>query len=583
MNDHQKLSVEHSINAYFNAFLQEWKHWDLKGNHIVIPLGPGKGSLQLKLRYYSTLERHRFYPEILLIEGTRTTKISLDLASADISSLLKIQYPDIQFEFEKFQKRLKNSIDNIAAFIENRDDLAYEKWRAPDFLSSEQALILGHNFHPTPKSREHLNHQDMMTYCPEPKGSFELSWFAIDKSLLYLQSSQTLQSSGEPFPSRSVFNTLNSADHDDDSKIFFPVHPIQEKGLLKKDWFKHDISSGRIVRTGCESGPWFPTSSVRAFYHSEAPYMIKSSLDIRLTNSFRRLNIQEAYRGLIFQDIMCSDLLKPFHERHPHFDILHEPAFGVLKDQNGIPDDQSLIVFRQNPFRSGQQNQICMLATLTQDHPTKGMPLLIQMIRNLSADNSLTLNEAASLWFDKFLRIAMQPLLELACEYGIFGSSHQQNMLIKFEGNLPVKSYFRDCQGTAYLADFLPDLLRKTRITQKDCLVFSDEVSFHLFGYYYFFNSCFSVVSTLACYLPVTEINLLNQLKDFLVTLKQKQYRDCRFIDHFLSSRTLMTKSNFLCSTYNIQESTMMNPLDIYIEKPNPLPGTYQGDQACRF
>lgn len=583
MNDHQKVSVEHSINAYFNAFLQEWKLWDLKGNNVVIPLGPGKGSLRLKLRYESPLERHRFHPEILLNEGTRRTKISLDLASAHISSILKIQYPDIQFEFEKFQKRLKNSIDNIASFIENRDDLASEKWNPPDFLNSEQALILGHNFHPTPKSREHLSHQDMKTYCPELKGSFELSWYVIDKDLLYLQSSQALQSSGEPFPSQSVFNALNSTVHDDDSKVFFPVHPIQEKGLLKKDWFNHNISSGRIVRTCSESGTWFPTSSVRAIYHSEAPYMIKSSLDIRLTNSFRRLNIQEAKRGLIFQDIMCTDLLRPFHERNPHFAILHEPAFGVLKDQNGIPDDQSLVVFRQNPFRYGEQKQIGMLATLTQDHPTKGKPLLIQMIRNLSDDNSMTLNEATSLWFDKFLRTAMQPLLELACEYGIFGSSHQQNMLVKFEGNLPVKSYFRDCQGTAYLADFLPDLLRKTRINQKDCLVFSDEVSFHLFGYYYFFNSCFSVISTLACYLPVTEKNLLSQLKDFLATLKQKQYRDNRFIDHFLTSRTLMTKSNFLCSTYNIQESTMNNPLDIYIEKPNPLPGTSQGDKACSF
>ncbi len=52
------------------------------------------------------------------------------------------------------------------------------------FLEGEQALILGHPLHPTPKSRESLTDMESSAFSPELRGSFPLHWFAVDADLV---------------------------------------------------------------------------------------------------------------------------------------------------------------------------------------------------------------------------------------------------------------------------------------------------------------------------------------------------------------------------------------------------------------
>ncbi len=73
------------------------------------------------------------------------------------------------------------------------------------FLAAEQALLLGHPLHPTPKSREGLSEAEARRYSPELRGSFPLHWMAVAPSLLATDSAWTER--GRPVPADAAHRT----------------------------------------------------------------------------------------------------------------------------------------------------------------------------------------------------------------------------------------------------------------------------------------------------------------------------------------------------------------------------------------
>lgn len=84
--------------------------------------------------------------------------------------------------------RVADSVRRTATFISERRE-------QPDgsdlFLAAEQALVLGHPLHPTPKSREGLSDAEARPYSPELRGFFPLHWIAVAPSLLATDSAWT--------------------------------------------------------------------------------------------------------------------------------------------------------------------------------------------------------------------------------------------------------------------------------------------------------------------------------------------------------------------------------------------------------
>ncbi|CAM5602054.1 IucA/IucC family protein [Streptomyces violaceorubidus] len=87
--------------------------------------------------------------------------------------------------------RVADSVRRTAVFLRDRaEGAAPEGHRdgpgdrsGPDrFLAAEQALLLGHPLHPTPKSREGLTEAEAHRYSPELRGSFPLHWLAVAPS-----------------------------------------------------------------------------------------------------------------------------------------------------------------------------------------------------------------------------------------------------------------------------------------------------------------------------------------------------------------------------------------------------------------
>nr|QTX14889.1 N(2)-citryl-N(6)-acetyl-N(6)-hydroxylysine synthase, aerobactin biosynthesis protein IucA [Klebsiella pneumoniae] len=51
-----------------------------------------------------------------------------------------------------------------------------------NFGEAEQALLVGHAFHPAPKSHEPFNQQEAERYLPDFAPHFPLRWFAVNKN-----------------------------------------------------------------------------------------------------------------------------------------------------------------------------------------------------------------------------------------------------------------------------------------------------------------------------------------------------------------------------------------------------------------
>lgn len=138
---------------------------------------------------------------------------------------------------------------------------------------------------------------------------------------------------------------------------------------------------------------------------------------------------------------------------------------------------------------------------------------------------------------------------------------------------MPVKGYFRDCQGTGY-SQYGFNALKKSVdfITEENGNVLNEEITNTLIPYYLYVNSTLNVIASLARDLHISEFSLLGRLKENLLELKQdKKIEDLSCLNYLLENPFIKQKGNFLCSIVDMNENTTENPFVIYNKMFNPL------------
>ena len=120
---------------------------------------------------------------------------------------------------------------------------------SPDlFLTAEQALLLGHPLHPTPKSREGLSEAEARLYSPELRGSFPLHWMAVAPSVLAADSAWTER--GRPVPADQLTARLAGAGLSlPDGYAALPLHPWQMREI------RHRPETAALLDAGTAPGP----------------------------------------------------------------------------------------------------------------------------------------------------------------------------------------------------------------------------------------------------------------------------------------------------------------------------------------
>ena len=586
LNPAQAAAERLSANCYFNALLRECEGWQWQQAPVVIrcntvvnaarlPLPSCDAWLWLLVSHQSQGGRHQFVlPSWLQAADGRLRPLAFAEAVMLTASEPALLGALDRTRRELFIERVKASNANIETALRARWQDLPALFNAPlNFADAEQALLVGHSVHPNPKSRDQFSDRDAERFAPEFGNEFGLHWLAVAPEFLHARSAHAYSACEL---AQQVFDSEPMACAARPSlppgMALMPAHPWQLNVLKGDERLPPLFASGEILDLGGVGGGWRATSSLRSIYARHAPFMLKFSLSVRLTNSLRTLLPKEMQRGMQVHQVQQSPIGKQFAERCPQFTILSEPAYLCLKDRQGQLIAESLVLFRDNPFVGLAAENCCVLATLTQDHPLSGKARIVALIEQLAAQQQCLPAEAAQRWFGAFLDSVVEPLFIAQAEFGLLFGAHQQNLVLRFDGALPVHGYFRDCQGTGYshvahqlLSSYLPELGEETEN------LIDNEMANRLFSYYLIINSCFGVISAIAAGGVIGENHLLQALRDRLHGLRQQAPADRSCLDYLLDSALLWSKGNFRCSYHNVNETTTADPLSVYHTMPNPL------------
>ncbi|GAA2767752.1 hypothetical protein GCM10010103_67940 [Streptomyces paradoxus] len=480
-----------------------------------------------------------------------------------------------------------DSLRRVAGFIAARRERPAD---GPDlFLSAEQALVLGHPLHPTPKSREGLSELQAPLYSPESRGSFPLHWMAVAPSVLATDSSWTER--GRPVAApRLTARLAGPAPALPDGYALLPLHPWQAHEIRHRPETAALLDGGLLRDLGTSGPHWHPTSSVRTVYRTHAPAMLKLSLGLRITNSRRENLRKELHRGVEVHRLLRSGLAQQWRAVYPDFDIVRDPAWLAVDTPDGAPVPGLDVVIRHNPF--GPSDDVSCVAGLVSPrpysstapedppgHPAEHDPALrsrlAEVVTRLARRTGRPRGAVAAEWFLRYLAHVVRPVLWLDGEAGIALEAHQQNTLLLLDADgWPTGGRYRDNQGYYFRESRRAELdTRLPGIGERSDTFVGDEVTDERLVYYLAVNNVFGLIGAFGSQGLADERLLLAAFRRFLGHAASGPARLRTSLPaRLLDSPVLRCKANLLTRLHGLDE--LVGPVDsqsVYVTIANPL------------
>ncbi|WP_163511693.1 IucA/IucC family protein [Fodinicola acaciae] len=524
-----------------------------EGEVLRLPLASSGIALEARIRRWSATGWHRFDEVSIAGHGP------VDLPTA--AALIAREAAGGQSSAD-LVSRVLDSARRSAEFVAYRRSEPDDPPGTTPFLAGEQALILGHPLHPTPKSRDGLREPEARAYAPELRGSFPLHWFAAAPAIV----------SSDSALSRTAIDIVSTLDDvaAPAGMVAIPAHPWQAADLLTRPAAAEAIRDGLLVDLGPAGRPWFPTSSLRTVYRPDAPVMLKLSLGLRITNSRRENLRKELVRGVEVTRLLDAGIAAWFAATRPWFDIVRDPAW-LATDVPGLD-----VVLRTNSF--GINDDFRCVAGLVAARPGLGSSRLGQLVAGLAEKTGQSVPDAAQEWFGRYLTSVVEPVLWLAATYGIALEAHHQNTLVGLDAaGWPIAGRYRDNQGYYFSASRIGQLEKLVSgAGQESDTIVPDEVADERLGYYLGINNVFGLIGGFGAAGLVEEDVLLDVLRRRFSALRGEMedegVRVPTMIDTFLEAPSLRCKANLLTRAHGMDE--LVGPVatqSVYVTIPNPL------------
>ena len=578
-----RLAMQHLVNAYsqetgkaslFEKYQQNSTQLAFSQGLTLLslPLSLIQAQLFVPLSYVSRVGRHRIAALPQIFQKGQKLNFS---AVAMVSLLLEelVQQSEGHVDAASLVERWIQSRDALQQFLNIRaEDFDALVQVEQGFIESEQALILGHSMHPAPKSRTGFVHEDWQKYSPEACGQTQLYYWLVapeyiaEGTALEQDFSIQLKQEIKWHLSESELETLAAYAH----YKLLPLHPWQARYLQSKVWFKSLKAKLKIIDLGEKAWIFSPTTSVRTLASFNAPWMLKPSLSVMITNSIRVNLAKECHRGEMTHRLWHSELGRDILKQCPTLKAVNDPAWIALQ-LDGEIIDETICIVRDQPFSPEQQ--VTCIASLCQDHPVEERNRFNALFDQIASQQKL--NDKAQIahdWFKTFLNISLSPLMYVYHRYGMAFESHQQNVLVELKDGWPQWLWLRDNQGFYYIEEFADEILQQfPELHDKAHAVGSKTFVDERFSYYFFGNTLFGIINAIGATGFVSEQDLLSVLQQHLFDLL-KQYPESSLIQSLLYQPTLPYKGNLLTRLYELDE--LIAPVEnqsVYIQLANPL------------
>ncbi|MET4926779.1 IucA/IucC family protein [Streptomyces sp. PSRA5] len=446
------------------------------------------------------------------------------------------------------------------------------------FLDAEQALLLGHPFHPAPKSREGASDLELDAYSPELRGSFALHWFAVHPDVLV----------GESADGRTPAELLRPLTAGLDLRVpdgmaVVPAHPWQARDILARPAVAALVDAGLLRPLGPAGPKWHPTSSVRTVHRPDADVMLKLSLGMRITNS-RRNNLRSEMRlGVRAARLLAAGPAGRLRAEHPEFGILRDFGWvsaGVSAGA-GTDDETGLeTAVRDNPFTGRGQEGLCVAGLVAErTGPGDGSPpayraLLSEAVARTARAHGVSTAEASARWLAAYLDVLAVPLIRLHAWYGIALEPHHQNTLVALDAHgLPRAGWYRDSQGYYVAASHAAAVERLLPGAADGLdLVFDDAFVDERVAYYLGINNLLGLVGAFGALGLADEGDLLRVLRARLERLRAAEPGAKGLLDLLLDAPVLRCKGNYLTCVDGLDELVGdVQSQSVYVDLTNPL------------
>ncbi|MFC5829993.1 IucA/IucC family protein [Nonomuraea insulae] len=270
---------------------------------------------------------------------------------------------------------------------------------ADPWLASEQALVYGHPFHPSPKAR---GGEGWLRYAPEAHAEFPVRLLGVRE--------EVLAEDGDT----GVLDAMGRAP---EGYRVLPAHPWQLE-LLRPAFGDEliDLGPGPVVA---------PTSSVRTVYVPEAEVCLKFSLDVRITNCVRK-NAWYELAGAVELTERLKPIFDEISAKHPTTRWLPEPGYRSAALGTRLHEGLGVIV-RQSPWTACSPGVVPILSAA--------------LALEVKAHDPLA-------WWRAYVTVVAPPVLELYFTHGVVLEPHLQNVLVGLDASGdPVQAIFRDLEG----------------------------------------------------------------------------------------------------------------------------------------
>lgn len=565
----RQLAERAAVERLLNAYLRENNIFDPRTSNeqFMVALKNIGKKISGSFIYWSPIGHHTFGEAFYVNEESGFIKITacevIELIIEELSYFEK----DIQLRLNKvktLRRHIENSMTKTTMYLEHA--LMNKKRERSVYLSSEQSLLLGHPFHPTPKSSEGFTKADLAEFTPELDVSFPLHYVAISNDCLLEEgiTENTLHFDGS-LSTHELQEVKQRLGEQHEEYKLLPLHPWQARYLLELEEVQAAIEKGMIVNLGRLGQSIYPTSSIRTVWNETQNAFYKLPLHVRITNFIRTNSLEQVKRTMDAAKVIAH--IRKSYETDS-FRLLLEQGYRALS----IPElsneiNERLIQNTAVLFREGVDvlekrgdDELYVTASLLEELSGWKESELAKLLKTYKY------NEKE--WLKQYLSITLKPMLKLFAETGVSLEAHVQNSLVKMSKGWPETCYVRDLEGISISRNkadaygWLPKL-----VAEDSPVLYSEEESWFRFNYYVVVNHLGHLISSLGKVHNIDERELWQVVRSVLLEIeKTTTSRELKtYAKKLLESKTLPAKANLISRFQECGETPL------FVEIPNPI------------
>ncbi|MEV4438811.1 IucA/IucC family protein [Streptomyces sp. NPDC049577] len=303
---------------------------------------------------------------------------------------------------------------------------------ADPYVASEQSLLLGHRFHPTPKARTGTP-ADWRRYAPEARTRFPLRHLAVRREHIRQESTAP-----------GALAALDRQGEVPEGYVLLPAHPWQYAMLRDHPALRAALARRDVIDLGPRGTAFAPTASVRTLYDGRD--FLKFSLNVRITNCLRK-NAEYELTGAVALTRLLEPVAAGLAARFPGVELLREPGYRTLGlGGRDLAEGFGVIVREGLGARLGRGLTGLLAAAVADEYPT-GDAQLARLLGGRGESEALA-------WWHTYLALLVPPVLAAYFDHGVVLEPHLQNVVVGVDDEgFPRQVLLRDLEGAKLLPD----------------------------------------------------------------------------------------------------------------------------------